>query len=206
MHLSANKARVSVYSLALTIKYSGANFDEVVEHEARWLLEDTPGKKSVEWTSSDSFTCGFVTLVVLKVPPPPGQGTYSAGLIATLISVFLERAFGKAGVRTLKMDDNPQAGRSFYSLLVNQFGNTHEKFQGNDEQDPQNTSFGFSLPTSRTPKTTLGLSLNLLNRICSLLVAPWKSVRGHVRAIEHHEMPSMTPLNLSRNNDGGNGI
>jgi hypothetical protein len=94
---------VLTYSVALIIKYSRSSSNESEEEGARWFL-DTKGSR-VEWTFSDSFSARLISLafqVIEDLPEAMKQTCYSPILIGTLITLFLERAFGEEGIRTLK--------------------------------------------------------------------------------------------------------
>jgi hypothetical protein len=85
-----------------------------------------PSVTRIEWTSSDSFSAGLIGLafqVIGDLPEAIEQGCYTPNLIRTLICLFLERAFGEEGVRTLKMMDSgakTQIVKTFHFVLVNE--------------------------------------------------------------------------------------
>ncbi|KAJ7831858.1 hypothetical protein B0H14DRAFT_3143074 [Mycena olivaceomarginata] len=117
---------ISAYSMILTIKYSRLSPNEWEEEDARWFFDPTTEGSRIEWTSSDSFSAGLIGLafqVIGDLPEAIEQGCYTPNSIRTLICLFLERAFGEEGVRTLKMMDNgatSQIVKTFHFVLVNE--------------------------------------------------------------------------------------
>ncbi|KAJ7699707.1 hypothetical protein B0H14DRAFT_3174002, partial [Mycena olivaceomarginata] len=131
---------VLTYSVALIIKYSRSSSNESEEEGARWFL-DIKGSR-VEWTFSDSFSARLISLafqVIEDLPEAMKQTCYSPILIGTLITLFLERAFGEEGIRTLKMMDQAenlnQTVKTLHFVLVNELGPCGgEQYEGLGEE------------------------------------------------------------------------
>ncbi|KAJ7790617.1 hypothetical protein B0H14DRAFT_2939072 [Mycena olivaceomarginata] len=115
----SRREAVLTYSVALIIKYSRSR--------ARWFLDTRVSR--VEWTFSDSFSARLISLafqVIEDLPEAMKRTCYSPILIGTLITLFLERAFGEEGIRTLKMMDQAenlnQTVKTLHFVLVNELG------------------------------------------------------------------------------------
>ncbi|KAJ7820405.1 hypothetical protein B0H14DRAFT_2833820 [Mycena olivaceomarginata] len=90
----SRREAVLTYSVALIIKYSRSSSNELEEEGARWFL-DTKGSL-------------LAFQVIEDLPEAMKRTCYSPILIGTLITLFLERAFGEEGIRTLKMMDQAE--------------------------------------------------------------------------------------------------
>ncbi|KAJ7790956.1 hypothetical protein B0H14DRAFT_2937467 [Mycena olivaceomarginata] len=114
------------YSIILTIEYSGLIPNESEKEHAQWFFDPTTEGSRIKWNSSDSFSAGLTGLafqVIGDLPEAIEQKCYTPNLIRRLVRLFLERAFGEEGIRTLKMMNNGvqnPIAETFHSVLVNE--------------------------------------------------------------------------------------